>query len=222
MNLLIVVDHKIILAGVVKLIEDYKIFDNIYSTSFYDTAIEIANQKKIDLLITDLELSQYNSKGKLMKYYFDGIELKNNIKVLQSNIKTIMLTRHDYVHVILRILESNFDGVIFKQNEAEELEIAIRDVLAGENHFCPKVHELMLGALYRNNKTKYIQNANLTKREIEVLKLLSIDKRTDDIAKELFISVETVNSHRKNLLSKFSVKTTGGMISSAFKEGYLF
>jgi len=70
-------------------------------------------------------------------------------------------------------------------------------------------------------QTKVFQNEQLTLREIEVLELVSYGLTTREIAKQLYISMETVNTHRKRMFQKLKVKNAAGLVRIAFQKGYL-
>jgi len=155
----------------------------------------------------------------------DGLDAFKKVKEWNSGLKVIMLTMYDDAKIIKTALKAGVDGYILKQFGLEEVLNAIKDVLAG-NVYIGK------GIEFSNNKVlisrdqdkfddKFVRKYRLTKRELEILQLICQALSNKEIAKELYISDQTVSVHRKNLMRKLNVTNTAGLIGVAFRLGLI-
>jgi DNA-binding NarL/FixJ family response regulator len=116
-------------------------------------------------------------------------------------------------------IKAGVNGYILKKTGKEELQKAINKILEGKKYYSEAViDELAATAGDDLNDAQPETIEHLTAREIEILKLISKEKSTAEIAEELFISVSTVETHRANLMKKLSVKSAIGMVKFALKH----
>jgi len=110
------------------------------------------------------------------------------------------------------LLESGAKGFLLKNSSASEVEAAIVKIAAGELHFDPSLFAL-------ENASKPVSSfiPKLTKREKEILQLIIDEYTSTEIGKKLFISLGTVETHRRNLISKMGVKNTAGLVRMALE-----
>jgi DNA-binding NarL/FixJ family response regulator len=108
------------------------------------------------------------------------------------------------------------NGFILKSSDTDEILEAIQQVLHNGKYFGKQVQDLLLGKSSQNSLLPA-----LTKRELEVLRLIAEGHTNQEIADKLFISAWTVDTHRKNLLLKFNAKNTAILIRLAASEGLL-
>lgn len=150
----------------------------------------------------------------------DGLDAFKEIKEWNGGLKVIILTMYDDAKIVKTALKAGVDGYILKQFGLEEVLNAIKDVLA-ENVYIGK------GIEFSNNKVlisknqnkfddKFIRKYRLTKRELEILQLIGQALSNKEIAKELYISDQTVSVHRKNIMRKLNVSNTAGLIRVAY------
>ena len=168
-----------------------------------------------DLLLLDLNMPES-----------DGLEVLDSIKNTYSDMKIVALTMYDEAKLVKSAFKAGVDGYILKNTGPQELLNAIDEVLKGKTYIGIGVH--LVGVQSKNGNTthadksiskfedKFIQKYNLTKREIEILKLISQAFSNKEIAKELFISDQTVSVHRKNIMRKLSVSNIAGLIKIAY------
>ena len=121
------------------------------------------------------------------------------------------------------MLEAGATGYILKNAGKEEMINAIQTVANGNSYFSSQVSAKLLEQII--NPTFSTRNKSegniLTEREMEVLKLIADEYSNPEIAEKLFISVRTVDTHRRNLLDKLGVKNTAGLVKYAIKHGLL-
>lgn len=153
----------------------------------------------------------------------DGIETCKRIKENYSKVKVLILTMHSEERMISYLMELGANGYLLKDIRHDVLKTAIETVQAQGFYFTTEVSKSLLEGLRKHNKQvpKFGMGVSLSSREKEVLELIAKEFTTIEIGEKLFISERTVEGHRKNLLSKFDVKNTAGLIIKAVKQGFI-
>jgi len=166
-----------------------------------------------DLIIMDLNLPDE-----------DGLELIPQIRKQFKDIKILVLTSYGEYKFVGQALKTGADGYILKSNEPEELLKGIEEVLTGNTYLAPGLHitppngARLLGNKKSNYEDRFVIKQKLTTREHEVLELITQAKNNKEIAKELFISDQTVGVHRKNIMRKLGVRNTINLIKFALEN----
>jgi DNA-binding NarL/FixJ family response regulator len=152
--------------------------------------------------------------------YLSGVDLTLQIRQQHLAVKVILLTMvEDAVH-IREAIKAGVHGYILKKSEREELERAIELIMQGKRYFSPAIiEELSASPDEDRNNAQPATIQNLTEREIEVLKLIAMEFSSPEIADKLFISLSTVETHRRNLFQKLNVKSAIGLTKYALKHG---
>jgi DNA-binding NarL/FixJ family response regulator len=148
-----------------------------------------------------------------------GLETTRHVRKEWPKTKIIVLTMHKEPGLVKSMLEAGADGFILKNTGKTELEHAIRTVMSGETYFSKEVMESMMHSYRFPGQQSGQEEVRITKREKEVLKLIVDEKTAQEIADQLCISQHTVDSHRKNLLSKLEVRNTAGLVKYALRNG---
>lgn len=170
--------------------------------------------READLLILDLNLPNK-----------DGLEVLKYIRKKRLPVDSLVLSRYNDPKIIKSAFKAGADGYILKNRNVEELFEAIREVYSGNTFIGEGV--AFHGALPRcgqeNGGLKafafqdgFIQRFHLTKRELEILGLIAEALSNKEIAKELYISDQTVSVHRKNIMRKLGVSNTAALIKTAY------
>jgi DNA-binding NarL/FixJ family response regulator len=150
----------------------------------------------------------------------DGIEVTKIIKQKHPSIKILIVSTHSNIQMIAKLIRMGADGYLLKNAEKQELLHAINTIQKGETYFCKEVEEKNDD---NNSKIKsetfYI--TELSSREKEILVLIAQEFTGNEIAEKTFISLNTVNTHRRNLISKLNVKNTAGLVKYAIEYGLL-
>ncbi|KFF02226.1 response regulator [Flavobacterium reichenbachii] len=206
-NLLIADDHTMFLQGIISLLDkesNIKIVDKAVNGN---EALEIIKKGEVDFIILDISMPE-----------MDGIELSKILKKQHPNVKILIVTTHSNVMVISRLIRIGVNGYLLKNAAKEELLKAINIIATGQNYFTEELEEK-----YISNSSKIEkQVSNLTElssREKEILVLIANEYNTAEIAEKTFISLNTVNTHRRNLLSKLNAKNTAGLVKYAVENG---
>lgn len=207
-RIIIVDDHNMFVDGLSSILsqeEDMKIVLTASSAHQVIKYLTINTEEHIDLVITDINMPE-----------MDGITLNRLIKKDFPSIKTLVVSMLHDAQKIKTLTEDNVNGYISKNTSQQELLNAIRSIMLGNNYFGTNIKELLLNALLSAKKEKRIK---LTTREKEVLKLIAKEYTTQEIADILFLSKHTIESYRKNLISKLNVRNLAGLTRYAIESG---
>ncbi len=209
-NLIIADDHKMFIDGLLSILNDAPEF-SVATTARNGAQVikylDINGTKDLHLLITDLSMPE-----------MDGIELNRIVKEKYPTLKTLVVSMHINGGMIEKLIQNNVDGYVPKNAEKDELLTAMRTIVKGEKYFSQEIKRAYTDAMFDNKKQEEV---HLTDREKEVLKLIANEYTTQEIADELFLSKHTIESYRKNLISKLQVKNLAGLTKYAIKIGLL-
>ena len=209
-NLIIADDHKMFIDGLLSILNDAPEF-SVTTTAKNGAQVikylEINGTGDLHLLITDLSMPE-----------MDGIELNRMVKEKYPTLKTLVVSMHIDGGMIEKLIQNNVDGYVPKNAEKDELLTAMRTIVKGEKYFSQEIKRAYTDAIFDNKKQ---EETHLTDREKQVLKLIADEYTTQEIADELFLSKHTIESYRKNLISKLQVKNLAGLTKHAIKIGLL-
>lgn len=149
----------------------------------------------------------------------DGLTVLKVLKEKHTGVKVIMLTMFDTKDYVQRLLKAGADGYILKNTGKAELDLGIETVMKGQSFFSHEVTRLVMEDLQGKKAKSNTVKVELTQRETEVLKLIVKEHTTQEIADTLFISANTVETHRKNLISKLGVRNLAGLVKYALQNG---
>lgn len=207
-KLIIADDHQMFIDGIRSLLASNKNYKIVGEAHNGREVLNIITGSAVDLVLLDVNMPD-----------LDGLGALKEIKEKHSGVKVIMLTMFNSPDYIQKLLKAGADGYILKNTGKEELTEGIETVMSGKSFFSREVTESIMNNL--QGKKKNMQGlVELTTREIEVLKLIVKECTTQEIADQLFISVNTVETHRKNLISKLGVKNIAGLVKFALQNGY--
>lgn len=121
-----------------------------------------------------------------------------------------------------KLLKSDVSGILLKDIENEELLAAINLIMKGERYICHEISKSIINRVYPEKVTRSTRDHyHLTKRELEIMKLMCEDMSNQEIAKVLFISPRTVDGHQTNIINKLGVKSKVGLLRYALKNNIL-
>lgn len=203
-RVLLVDDHQIILDSLELLFDLMEGVEVVGTLNDSRRILDELARHEVDVLITDLSMP-----------YVSGIELSFQVKEKYPNMKILMLTVNDQGDRIQDAFKAGISGYVMKKAGRQELENAIRAVAAGQLHFSQEVMKSLLSANGEDDHSDRLKH--LTKREIEVIKLIVQEHSSSEIAEKLFISLGTVETHRHNIFKKLDVKNSIGLVKFALK-----
>jgi DNA-binding NarL/FixJ family response regulator len=120
---------------------------------------------------------------------------------------------------VREVLDAGADGFLLKDAGTKEMMNAIRTVAGGNPFYSQEIFQHIVTLLQRSPKDRRSKSgAELTRRELEVIKLIAGEKSNQEIADELFISIRTVDTHRQNLLAKTGARNTAGLVKYALRN----
>lgn len=206
-KLIIADDHEIVLEGLEAIINKDSNLSILGRAFTGRQVLDFIQKNEIDIAILDIEMPD-----------IDGIETTIRLKKINPNIKVLILTMHEEISFIRNIVEAGANGYILKNKGKEELLSAIYNINNGIDYFSDEVTKIIISSL----KSQYITGEiRLTRKEIEVLKLIADGNTTPQIALKLSIANSTVETHRRNLIEKTGAKNTKGLVKFAIQKGYL-
>lgn len=192
-NIMLVDDHAMIREGLKQLLELDGEIKVVSEAGDGESCLRQLEVYKPDVLLLDINMPKMN-----------GLEVLYKIREKKINVKTIVLTVHTEIEYLLKAVDIGLNGYMLKDSDLEELKKAITAVYEGETYIQPSMIP------YMNSKTtinmtdqEFIDS--LTKREYDVLKLLSVGMYNRDIGTKLEISERTVKNHISNIFKKINV-----------------
>ena len=210
-RLIIADDHKMFLDGLLSILSAKKEYDIILTANNGKNVAKYLNinnaEEPVDLVITDVNMPDLN-----------GIELNKHIKVKHPKTKTLVVSMLHDAMTVQTLTKDNVDGYVPKNAEKDELLEAIESILKGNKYFSQSIKDVYLKGMFSNEQSLI---ESLSKREKEVLKLIAEEYTTQEIADKLFLSKHTIESYRKNLISKLDVRNLAGLTKYAIKLGLL-
>ena len=203
-RIMLVDDHKMIREGIKTYLADDSKYEIVAEAENGIDCLKQLPGLDVDLILTDLHMPE-----------MDGIELAKEVKEKYPNIKLIALTMMGESQHIKQMLAEGALGYLLKNCGEAEVKLAIQNVMMGGTYYSPEVTNIIMNNI---RKVKPKANSNvamempLTDREKEVLKLILKEYSNQEIADELFISVRTVDAHKRNLLDKTGSKNVAGLV----------
>ena len=208
LRIYIVDDHQVIIEGLSMMLPTLMDCKIIGSATNGKQAVKEILSLEPDIVVMDLSIP-----GEI-----DGIKATQLIKSTTPQIKIIILTMLSSIYTLKIGLESGTDAFLVKNAGAEEIVLAIESVIQDQLYIHSDLNSSLIEAM---NNNVFSGKTLVTDMELKVIKNLALGHTTDQVANELFRSVETIKSHRKNLLKKFNCKNTIELVSVLTKAGII-
>ena len=206
----LVEDHHIVRYGIKTILEINPEFQIVGESDNGEDLLLELKKLKVDLVISDISMTG-----------MDGIELTKQIKKISNGtVKVLILSMHADELYINQCFEAGANGYMLKDFKNNELGAAILKIMKGEKYISRSASQI-LADNYINKEysgtNKSGAKIEITKREKEIMELISLGYSNKEIAEKIFVSVSTVDAHRYNILKKLEVKNTAEMITKAIK-----
>ena len=201
----IVDDHQLIVDGVQSLIAAHPGIRVCGSTTEPLRVVELLAQLPADILITDVNMPEIS-----------GAELVRQVRAVHPRLPVIALSMFGDKEAISEMLRAGATGYVLKNTDRLELIQAIEQVYAGKTYFSEAITAEMMKAVSWDEGSTH-----LTRREIEIIRLIDQERSNRQIADQLCISERTVETHRKNIFRKTSTQSVLGLIKYAHENRIL-
>ena len=194
----IIDDHQMILEGIHSLLQEERDIEWIGCAKLPGELMAFLKNSQPDVLLMDINLPQKS-----------GLDLCKEVKEKYPAIQIIGLSTSDQVSVIKKMRENGASGFLLTDASKQEIITALQEVTQGREYVSFSVAEALKKSMPND------QLPVLTKREKQILELIAEGLTNHEIAARLFLNSTTVDSHRKNMLTKFNVKNTAALIKLA-------
>lgn len=208
LSLMLIDDHPMLLDGLKMYLHN---LGELRVTATANTAKDakriLQAQRDIDVIILDLNLGGDT----------DIVELINSLFQIRADVKIVAYTSYDVPSLVTSILKSGVQGYIIKTSDNNELVDAVRKVSQGFVFLGNTVRQRGEREIPEDFKDDFLKKSTLSSREIEVLRLIAKGYTNKEISEQLFISIFTAETHRKNIKKKLSVTSTADLAKVAMK-----
>ncbi|MEQ9402312.1 MAG: response regulator transcription factor [Cyclobacteriaceae bacterium] len=210
LNILVTDDHTLFRRGTMMLLETFEEIDFVDEAKNGKEALQKLSEKEFDLVLLDLEMP-----------VMDGWEASRKIISKFPKAKIVMISMHDSLQIISDLIEIGVHSYLLKNADPEEVHRAILSVINNDFYYNQLVSSALHKKIKRDGLSKnLIQNrADVSPREIEILQLICQELTMKEIGEKLFLSEQTIQTHRKNLMKKTQAKNAVGLVKFAFQNG---
>ncbi|NBA85941.1 response regulator [Emticicia sp. CRIBPO] len=212
-NVLIADDHNVFAEGISSLLSDTENISVVASCFNTADVRDMLIKTRPQVILLDISMPKVE----------DGMKLCDHILQHHPEIKIIILTMHDDLSIVKRVLKKGAHGFLLKNTTKAELLDAIAHVSQGQAYINDYIQKQMEDHQHKTRKHAAGTGVelNLTPREKEVLFLISEGYTTQQIADKLFVTTKAVEFHRSSLLVKFDVPNTALLIKTAMEANFL-
>ena len=205
-------DHQMIIDGLKMLIDDMKGIEIVGEAANGREAVRLVKELEPDIIIIDVAMPELN-----------GIEATRQITSECPGVKIIVLSMHSEKRFVSLMFKAGAKAYLSKENAFKELSSAIKAVMAGTSYLSPNIATALVEDYVEVVKTvtDRLEASTLSPRELEVMQLLAEGRSTRQAAETLFVSVKTIEAHRRNIMEKLGLKGVAELTRYAIREGYI-
>ena len=204
-TLALVDDHQIVIDGLMSLLKGHDKFRFAFATTDSSEVVQKLAETPVDILLTDVMMPKLpgNELAKKVRQHFPGVRI----------LALSMSGQGDLVNEMIN--DADISGYVLKNIGKQELIKALEKIAYGGIYFSEEV----IDELQRTSqRKKQKEEAHLTDREIEIIRLIEKEYNNKQIAEELFISERTVETHRKNIFRKTNTNSVIGLVKYAYEH----
>jgi DNA-binding NarL/FixJ family response regulator len=209
-SIFLVDDHQVVRDGLISMLAGFPEFHISGQAASGENLMADIRNIKADVLILDIELPDIS-----------GVELCQKVLSERPDIRILILSMYTGEEFIFKAIAEGAKGYLPKNTTRDELAEAIRAVAAGKEFFSPVISHIMMKSFINKAKSTRNEEKNheeLSKREIEVLRMLAEGIPNVEIAGKLFISIRTVESHKSHIMQKLELHTTAELVKYAIRN----
>lgn len=204
-SLAVVDDHQIVIDGIRSILQGQETFKIAIETTNPLDVVTLLSKTPVDILLTDIMMPGMN-----------GAELAKAVRAAFPEIKIMALSMSGQGDLVNQMInDSDIAGYVLKNISKQELLKALEKIAAGGIYFSDDVLAEMIK---ESEKKKEAEQAHLTMREIEIIRLIEKELSNKQIADTLFLSERTVETHRKNIFRKTKTNSLIGLIKYAYEH----
>lgn len=208
-KLLIADDHQMILDGLKVLLDQVDRFEVVGEASNGQEVIEMVKKaEELDIIVLDINMPEK-----------DGIEVTTELKKSYPEIKILIVTMYNRKEFVKSLMETGVDGYILKNAGRDELVNAIDSLSKGEPYYGKEITKTIMKSYQKERVFDSPMDIDVSEREKDIIRLIADGLSTQEIGEKLFLSTHTINTHRKNILSKLNVKNSAGVIRYGIQTG---
>lgn len=200
-NILVIEDHAVVQLGISTLLSTCINIGLIDRASTGNEAIEKFQHNDFDIVLIDVELPDMS-----------GFTLLTRLREQNPTVKVLFYSMHEEYWVIKQMFNSEADGIVMKSDRLDELRTAMETILSGEKYFSKEYEQFL---------KEYEQQEELSPQEINVLRLISEGLTSQQIATRLYVSLNTIEFHRRRIMRKLAATNMADLIKKAIEKGYL-
>lgn len=209
-SIIIVDDHKIVRDGIHSLLLGNQLMEIIGEAADGYELLELMKERSPDVLLLDVSMPGMS-----------GIEITKVVKRDYPETGVLILTANEDKYTLTSALKAGALAYLSKDTSKEELTEAIAKVSSGKHYLGSQMHRSVLESLTLGSDTGSNRDEDLTDREKDIIKLFAEGYSYKQIAEKLFISVRTVESHKKNILDKLQLGNTIDLVKYAIQNGLI-
>ncbi|MFC1843851.1 response regulator [Thermodesulfobacteriota bacterium] len=209
-RVLIADDHKIMLAGLRSLLEKQTDFEVVGEAENGRKAVQMALEKTPDVVVMDVSMPDLN-----------GIEATIQIVESVKETRVIALSMHSDKRFVMGMLRAGASGYLLKDCASQELANAIYQVAAGKKYLSPEITGVVIDDFLLGGASEGVAATAsvISAREREVLQLIAEGWSTKQIASHLYVSIKTIETHRRQIMKKLDLHTIADLTKYAVREG---
>jgi two-component system, NarL family, response regulator NreC len=210
MRILIVDDHRIMREGLRAILERHPEMEIVGEASNGREALVLAHKLRPGIVVMDITMPELN-----------GIDATRRIASELPEVKVIALSMNSDRRYVLAMLSAGAWGYLLKNSASEELTRAIETAAANQKYVSPLIADAVVQSAIREPTAKVASEgvSALSAREREVLQLLAEGRTSKEIALKLGVAVTTVETHRRQIMSKLSIRSIAELTKYAIREG---
>lgn len=206
-RILLVDDHDLVLQGLKRIVEcSLPEIKTVCTALSGREALHLIASQCFNLFLLDMELPDLS-----------GLEIISRIREKDPQARIIVNTMHEEIWFIKNLIQCDVDSILFKSVDSNKIAEAIRCVLDGGTYYYTYAEQVR-NQMRRSDEGR---REELTQRELDVLKCISEGKNTQEIAQDLCVSTNTVDTHRRHLLDKLDAKNVADLIMTAVSRGII-
>ncbi|MFY0688348.1 MAG: response regulator transcription factor [Cyclobacteriaceae bacterium] len=209
LNVLAADDHTLFRKGTAMLVKTFAEVNEVYEAENGQQALDVLSKKPVDILLLDLEMP-----------VMDGWDTAKQVLRRYPDVHIIMISMYDSLNMISDLIEIGVHSYLLKDADPEEVHRAMISVINNDFYY----NQLVAKALHQKvqhratEKPFFQEKSQLTKREIEILQLICQELTMKEIGERLFLSEQTIQTHRKNLMKKIDVRNAVGLVKYAIQN----